>query len=1400
MRFDVRHLPPRTAGRLGRFYALRQLMRMGRVVFGCLAMYIALLLVAMHVDRFVFLDPPTRQLMATAVHAVVGLIAIVSLVVLMVRRPTTRQIAYELEARLGSAEERYVTLDSILAPRAAISTAAGGATEQLTRQLRSATEALSRSAEQVWTPRDIVCRNLMIVALAMAALLGLLALPESYQLPLMLQRFYEPTTNLPRASFIDLQLTPGDTVVGRGGEVVIQARIDDRTPAGLGWLMEMLGASPRGATIEIEPAGDELGETVRMARAQRELFLFTRSGLETAFDYTVRTGNAASKRRQVSVVRQPRITAVQVTITPPGYTGLEPRTIDDPDSALRLFLGAKVDISYRADQSIEEAWVSVEDADERVDAPWDAERERAVYQFTPTDKTVLDLHARNTRGFANVDRRQVTLAVQEDMPPRVTLNYPPAELEAVASELVPVEVRVEDDLGVESVRLSYVVNPDPMAEPVRQSLPVTLEQSGVAQLTTGTALDLAKLGVGPGDRVRMQVRSRDAAGNEGISRDVEIRVVPFTRGAHEQRRITALRFLAQALGQLASGGSEAIDVAVGAKIDVATWDAITTAASASQVPLPTYPSVDSLLALIEVEHFLTVRPNDQRDLRHLAGIVRAAAEPELFDSPETAAAYRKARFTELTNQLIGPLVRYRQARNLMWRLYGMQREALRLRDELTGLTPEEAPRALTQLQRWSKLYLDALQNLGADLQQLADQTEALDAQTLRDAFGEINTAGYFMGRGGLSRRRASAEAVAEQLRKVITTTEAVLPVLLVDHVQARRELAAMYTNAVAHVAAPAAASEPVDRWLAADGAMLRQSATSATIDQLLRHRLREAIAAGDDARRAAAAQQLVQSLGDPDPAVVDTRRLARAVGKAWLLERTSQSRPLSDPERTLERTLIELEYRAPTDRESAVEQFTARLNAAQPASPGASAMAASRQITTQAAAALGDPQRTTAERLSGLQQTLHEAQESIASVREAIDAAEASVVLEQARRLDEALARQRAASQLFLASILDRLTRLPGSAATDTDALDALLLRWREAMERYQLATERTGAMASLQRIARGEEDPEMLAGLAAELEILQRLHRALVDQLGALAEQYADGDLTTDEQVASELLRSTERLARMLLGEGGLDRASAEAVMSEMEVARRVWAAAHQRSLAEAFESITEAERLVGTESIDAAQVKERLEASADLLGEVAQGLATAAADDEIARLSQRIRPIADRLTRAAREDLSQPEAVSRVRFAVDAMLPEVESLVESLRQLAEGGTSLRFTGGPTADWAAAYDQDIRHVQQGLTDLATFARHRSLLAALAPLGEHLQTPDVDEGYAWAALVHRMIRSPLFRSGGVRSQGRGEAREDNALIRFLERELSEAKQQGDMTLYHESTRRYLELIGDYLKY
>ncbi|MFO7872002.1 MAG: hypothetical protein R6V03_11310 [Kiritimatiellia bacterium] len=680
MRLQLDNLPEPVAKRFREFYRRKRLYELLRVVLSAAAVYLLLALVVIHLDRFLFLERSTRTVLSGIVHAAGVIYTIVLLVFFGVRRASLRRVAYELESRMSpDVSERYVTLADM---------SGGGRTEAeskvhaaLMAQLEKETATHSVSFIGSKLVLDRRFRVLGWITAAVLAVYFLMLAAPGYQFPLMLQRFFTPGANLPKPSFVRVEITPESPVAGKGGEVVLQARTRGEVPRGLRWLFDLMGASQSRCLITLSSVGGEKpaedGEVHTMNRIQRTLFVFSRTDLQESFRFSVRCADAQTAIYLAEVVAQPRITGISLRITPPAYTSLPERTVTNAAGAVRVYPGSKVETRFTVDQDVPTRQIIVNDKKEER-PEWYREEREGRYSFEFRQDVEFEIKVVNDRGFANIEPARFALRARQDQEPAVRLDYPSGDFSSVPGELVPVQFRVEDDLGIESVFIQYVLNPELDDTASFREIPVEIPEGEVKKARLSSTLDLGAAAAVPGDNILMIVRARDSAGNDGESRPVNIHVTAFARGENERRRLIVLEFLRESFARAAAavqsgpGGGVAIEGGV--------YEEILKQAGNMSISLDENASMTSLLELMEREHHFTDLPRHKEDMRMLAGLARYSAAGE---SPESI----RKRLAAVAG-VIPSLTVFRQARNLTWRLFGLGYEIESIGKRMDELTAD----------------------------------------------------------------------------------------------------------------------------------------------------------------------------------------------------------------------------------------------------------------------------------------------------------------------------------------------------------------------------------------------------------------------------------------------------------------------------------------------------------------------------------------------------------------------------------------------------------------------------------------------------------------------------------------------------------------------------------------
>jgi hypothetical protein len=783
MQERLKHLPEPVRRTLSGFYRRKRFYAFLRALLAPVICYAVVALVAMHVDRFVFLSASERLLLSVLTHGVSLMVGLISFALFAWRRLSVGALAYELERMLpADTQERVVTLSDLIARESDGASDDSASRAALLAQLTDETVALCEQTPRAGgLARDRVLRRRVWGLVVLGLMWGALLVPESYQFPLMVKRLISPRANLPKPSFVRLSVDPESPVIGRGGEVVLQVHVEGAIPHLLRRPLSWLGADSGVSMLATSPGRPErlpMDKHARaMSRIQRRLFLTSMGDLQESFSYRVRCGDAQTGIRFVQVVAQPRVTGITVQVKPPAYTRLADARCDDVREPVRAFAGSRVQLHFGSDQSeLKSARVvNLKDGSTLADLEADPETGGYRHAFEMAGPVDMEIVLTNRLGFANVERTYVSMELREDEAPRVRMEYPAGDITAVQGDLIPVHVQLDDDLGLEEAAVVWQVAAAGRTATRPYETAIVLETNNLSQIVS-TQLDLEKVGAIPGDLLTLKVRARDSLGSDAESQSVKIRVTAFAGNENERRRLAALRLVRGMLDGIVSASAEAEAL----KVSGDDYESILTLARSEDLVLDERPVPGSLIPFLEREHHFTDSAEAQAEVRMLLGVVAAQ-----FDTPTVALPLgsRLAALKEVADEILPGLMRERVARDIVLRILSLRHES----QALVATTGEGNPSSHSE--RRIDLLTEAIDNTNADLADLARMSEQIEVEELFAVTRQVSRACRDLKAGPSV---AKATLLQGHIDGWVTLVQPVLPSLHEERRAARAALLAKF--------------------------------------------------------------------------------------------------------------------------------------------------------------------------------------------------------------------------------------------------------------------------------------------------------------------------------------------------------------------------------------------------------------------------------------------------------------------------------------------------------------------------------------------------------------------------------------------------------------------------------
>lgn len=224
----------------------------------------------------------------------------------------------------------------------------------------------------------------------------------------------------------------------------------------------------------------------------------------------------------------PAIEEFRVRVVPPAYSGLSAEDAVG-DAPVRALAGSQIEVELRGTGAFESVTLSFGGAAQEMRALGDG-----AYQGSFTAQASGAFEARLIAAENLLAPPPIVRAVEvyPDRAPEARINEPAGDQLLRALPAAPVSVRwsAEDDLGLADVVLKYIRSrgEGDAAQFTGGSIaPGNIERAGARAWQGGASLDLARLGLQPGDTLVYWIEARDrnpAANNTGRSASLAIAI------------------------------------------------------------------------------------------------------------------------------------------------------------------------------------------------------------------------------------------------------------------------------------------------------------------------------------------------------------------------------------------------------------------------------------------------------------------------------------------------------------------------------------------------------------------------------------------------------------------------------------------------------------------------------------------------------------------------------------------------------------------------------------------------------------------------------------------------------------------------------------------------------------
>jgi hypothetical protein len=333
---------------------------------------------------------------------------------------------------------------------------------------------------------------------------------------------------------------PGSREVVKGSDVMIVARIE--------------GAGPSSVTLVTSHPGEQVSEEYLLQPGPDGLLRHEFKALKLTTAYSLRAGDVRTQEFLLTVVDRPLITRLSLTVTPPAYTRLPAQELEDNVGDAAVLAGTRVQFRIEASKNIVDGAIVLHDSTAIL---LQAHGATASGSLVVRRECVYHLRIVDRQGVENADPVQNTLRVIPDAPPTVAIIVPGTNIDLTDNTSLGLLVKIGDDYGFTSMRLSYRLVQSSYEQPAQRSTAITIPLNGASgtEALVPYTWDLKPLHLVPEDVVAYSVEVTDNDRVTGpkttVSETYTLRLPSFEEVARDvdERHEASLQGMQQALSE-----------------------------------------------------------------------------------------------------------------------------------------------------------------------------------------------------------------------------------------------------------------------------------------------------------------------------------------------------------------------------------------------------------------------------------------------------------------------------------------------------------------------------------------------------------------------------------------------------------------------------------------------------------------------------------------------------------------------------------------------------------------------------------------------------------------------------------------------------------------------------------
>jgi hypothetical protein len=446
---------------------------------------------------FAFLGLWLNSLFVFPVEARVGYLGIASLVlVTIISYFFLRPILYKpsLESLALRLEEKFPELNNQLIAALQLAKNLEENPEHYSTDMIEAVIEQADSTAQKLNLQEIIDRSpikkmgKVAGSLAIISLFFTLVFPNAFKNSLYI--FSHPLTEFASPKKFFFEVSPGNAEAVKYSNVKIK--------------IDVKGEKPKKVNFYWRNEGAKWNEEKLVRSKSKETqieapdFSFDFREVKRSFDYYAEAQGVQSDLYKITVVDKPRVIGLRLTFNYPRYTQLKTQVVDENDGNINAIAGTKVQIEARTNKELSQANIFFSDSSR---SEMKIEGTSATGEILVKRDDSYHIELWDKIGTKNQDPIEYKITKIDDQYPLVEILEPGHDQDLTENMRVPLLIRISDDYGFSSLKLSYQIVSEG-EETEEKTIKIDIPNNNRSAMDVEYLWNLSHYPLVPGDLVR----------------------------------------------------------------------------------------------------------------------------------------------------------------------------------------------------------------------------------------------------------------------------------------------------------------------------------------------------------------------------------------------------------------------------------------------------------------------------------------------------------------------------------------------------------------------------------------------------------------------------------------------------------------------------------------------------------------------------------------------------------------------------------------------------------------------------------------------------------------------------------------------------------------------------------